>query len=97
LEKEIWHPSSPVCSPLDYFAWGVFELRVTAKSRNKSKDLIQKIKEVMGFLARDTVAKACMSFRSMIEAFFTADGSCIEYNDCQYVSLLKFFYFNKIG
>jgi hypothetical protein len=81
---------------LAYFAWGVFELRVTAKSRNKSKDLIQKIKEVMGFLARDTVAKACMSFRSMIEAFFTTDGSCIEYVDCQYVSV-KFFYFNKIG
>ncbi len=96
-EKEIWPPSSPVCSPLDYFAWGVFELRVTAKSRNKSKDLIQKIKEVMGSLARDTVAKACMSFRSRIEALFTADGNCIEYVDCQYVSLLKFFYFNKIG
>jgi hypothetical protein len=66
-EKEIWPPSSPVCSPLDYLAWGVFELRVRAKSRTKSKDLIQKIKEVMGSLARDTVAKACMTFRSRIE------------------------------
>ncbi len=29
--------------------------------------------------------------------FFTADGSFIEYVDCQYKSLLNFFYFNKIG
>ena len=78
LEKEIWHPSSPVCSPLDYFAWGVFELRVTAKSRNKSKDLIQKIKEVMGFLARDTVAKAYKNYTARIEAFVIADSYFIE-------------------
>jgi hypothetical protein len=77
-EKEIWPASSPVCSPLDYFARGVFELRVRAKSSNNSKDLIQKIKDVMGSFARDTVAKACMSFRSRIEALFTADGSFIE-------------------
>jgi hypothetical protein len=44
----------------------------------------------MGFLARDTPTKACTSFRSRIEAVFTADGSFIEYVDCQYVSLLIF-------
>jgi hypothetical protein len=53
------------------------------------------MKEVMGFLARDTLVKACMSFR--IEALCTADGSFIEYVDCQCVSLLIFYYFNKIG
>jgi hypothetical protein len=37
---------------------GVYELRVKAKSSNKAKDLIQKIKEVMGAFARDTVAMA---------------------------------------
>ncbi len=35
-EKEICPPSSPDCSPLDFFAWGVFEWRVRAKPRNKS-------------------------------------------------------------
>jgi hypothetical protein len=55
------------------------------------------MKEVMGFLARDTLAKACTSFRSRNEALFTADGSFIEYVDCQCVSLLIYFYFNKIG
>jgi hypothetical protein len=46
------------------------------------------MKEVMGSLARDTLAKACMSFRSRIEALFTADGGLIEYVDCQFVYLL---------
>jgi hypothetical protein len=49
------------------------------------------MKEVMGFLARETLVKACTSFRSRIEALFTADGSFIEYVDCQCVSLLIFF------
>jgi hypothetical protein len=49
------------------------------------------MKEVMGSLGRDTLAKACTSFRTRIEAVFTADGSFIEYVDCQYVSLLIFF------
>jgi hypothetical protein len=25
MEKEIWPPSSPACSPVDYFTWGVSE------------------------------------------------------------------------
>jgi hypothetical protein len=65
--EEVWLPSSPDCKPFDYFVCGVSELRVKARSLNKSKDLIQKMEEVMGSLARDTLAKACMSFRSRIE------------------------------
>ncbi len=85
--EKVWLSSSPDFKPFDYFLWGVSELRVKAKSRNKSKDLIQKMKEVLGSLARDTMAKACTSFRSRIEALFTADGSFIEYVVCQCVSL----------
>jgi hypothetical protein len=55
--EEVWLPSSPDCKPFKYFVCGVSELRVKAKSRNKSKDLIQKLKEVMGSLTRDTLAK----------------------------------------
>jgi hypothetical protein len=78
--EEVWLPSSPDCKPFDYFVCGVSELWVKAKSRNKSKDLIQdqKMKDVMWSLARDTLAKACTSFRSRIEVVFTADGSFIE-------------------
>ncbi len=83
--EEVWLPSSPdCCKPLDYFVLGVSELRVKAKSSNKSKDLIQKMKEVMGSLARDTLAKASTSFRARIGALFTADGSFIVV-DCQNV------------
>jgi hypothetical protein len=35
------------------------------------------MKEEMGSLARDTLARACTSFRSRIEAVVTADGSFI--------------------
>jgi hypothetical protein len=49
------------------------------------------MKEVMGFLASDTLAMACMSFRSRIEAVLAADGSFIEYVNCQYVYLPIFF------
>jgi hypothetical protein len=75
--EEVWLPSSPDCQPFDYFVCGVSELRVKANSRNKYKDLIQKMKEVMGSLARDTMAKACTSFRTRI-VVFTADGNFIE-------------------
>jgi hypothetical protein len=57
--EEVWLSSSPDCKPFDFFVCGVSELRVKAKSHNKSKDLIKKMKEVMGSLARDTLAKAC--------------------------------------
>ena len=56
--------------------------------------MLPKIKEVMRSFDRNTMAKACMSFRSRMEAVFTADGSFIEYVDCQYVSLPIVFYFN---
>jgi hypothetical protein len=65
--EEVWLPSSPHCKPFDFFVCGVSELWVKAKSRNKYKDLIQKMKEVMGSLARGILAKACTSFRSRIE------------------------------
>jgi hypothetical protein len=76
--EEVWLPSSPDFKPFDYFVCGVSELRVKAKSRNKYKDLIQNMKEMMGSLARDTMAKACTSFRSRIVVVFTADGNFIE-------------------
>ncbi len=75
--EEVWHPSSPDCNPFDYFVCGVSESRVNAKSHNKFKDLIQKMKDEMGSLDRDSLAKASTSSRSMIEAVFTADSSFI--------------------
>ncbi len=39
--KEVWPPSSPDYSLLDYFVSGVSELKVNAKPHNKIEDLIQ--------------------------------------------------------
>jgi hypothetical protein len=33
-EKKIWPPSSIACSPVDYLAWGVSELRIRAQLHN---------------------------------------------------------------
>jgi hypothetical protein len=46
--------------------WGESKVWVIAKSRIKTEDLIQKVKEVMGSFNRDTVAKACKSLRPRI-------------------------------
>jgi hypothetical protein len=78
VEKEIWPPSSPDCNPLDYFVWGVSELRVRAKPHNKTKNMILKIRGVMGFLARNTMEKYSKRFRSQIEAVVAADGIFID-------------------
>ena len=47
------------------------------------------MRALMGSLDRDTVAKACLKFRSWIEAVVIAgDSNFIEYLDSQYVPLL---------
>ncbi len=80
-------PISPNSNHLDNFVLGVSELRVKSKPHNKTEDLILKIKEVMGSLDRDTVAKAYKSYTARMEAFVTADGYFIEYMDSQSVHL----------
>jgi hypothetical protein len=65
-DKEIWPPSSPAFSLVDYFACGVSQFRVRAQLHNQTMAQISKIREVMGSLARNTVAKACKRFRSRI-------------------------------
>ncbi len=54
---------------------GESEVWIIEKSLNKTKDLIQKMKEVLGSFNRDTVVKACKSLRPRIWAVVNADGS----------------------
>jgi hypothetical protein len=54
--------------------WGITELKVNAAPQNKTEDLTKRIKEVMGSLDRDTVARACRIFCYRIEAVIAADG-----------------------
>jgi hypothetical protein len=52
-EEEVWPPSSPNCNFFRYFVWGESEVWVIEKSHNKTRDLIQKMKEVLGSFNRD--------------------------------------------
>jgi hypothetical protein len=54
---------------------GESEVWIIEKSLNKTKDLIQKMKEVLGSFNRDTVVEACKSLRPRIWAVVNADGS----------------------
>ncbi len=65
----------PTCNFFRYFVCGESEVWVTEKSSNKTKDLIQKMKEVLGSFNRDTVVKVCKSLRSRILDVGKADGS----------------------
>ncbi len=75
--KEIRPPSSPL-QPFWLFCRGRLWIKGQSKSSHKTRDLIPLIREVMGFLARNTVEKSCMRFRSRIEAVVTADHNFIE-------------------
>jgi hypothetical protein len=52
---------------------------------------------MMGPFDRDTVARACRRFSSRIVAVIAADGDFIELVNSQYIPLVYFLYFNKIG
>ncbi len=69
-EKKIWPPSLPDCNPLDYFVWGITEIQVNKVPHNTADSLINKIKEVMVNLDRDTMARGCKQFRSKLELWW---------------------------
>jgi hypothetical protein len=77
--------------------WGESEVWVNKKYGSKTKNLIQKMKEVLGSFNRDIVVKACMNMRPRISAVVNADGSINKENDSRYVPMQICFYFNQIG
>jgi hypothetical protein len=58
--------------------WGVTELKVYALPLNKTNNLTKRMKETMGSLDRDIMARACRRFCSRIEAIVADDGDFIE-------------------
>jgi hypothetical protein len=83
--------------PFGLFMCGISEYRVNVKPHNITAYPISKIMEVMGYLDRDTMAKAFKRFRSSTEALVAAVGHFIEKVDSQYVPLPIYLYFYKIG
>jgi hypothetical protein len=64
---------------MEYFVLGVAKLDVNKSPQKTSDSLVHKIKEVMGILERDKVARACKWFRPRIEEMVAADGNFNEY------------------
>ncbi len=58
---------------MDYFMLGVFELHVNKAHHSTVASLMATIKELMGILNKETVAKACRSFQTRIEAVVEAN------------------------
>ncbi len=59
---------------MDYFMFGVTQLDVDKSPQKTSDSLVHKMKEVMGILKRDTVARTCKRFRPRGEEMVAADG-----------------------
>ncbi len=87
----------PDCKPLNYSVLGVTELEVNAAAGINTEDLNKKMKEVIGFFDRDIMARTCRRFCSWMEAVVATYSNFIKYVNSQYISLLYYFYFNKIG
>ncbi len=75
--------------------WGITGLHLNKTPHNTSDSMVHKIKEVMGSLNRNTVARACRCFQSWSEAVVEADSNFISENCSQYI-ILPIFYFNRI-
>jgi hypothetical protein len=57
---------------------GVFELHVNKASHNTIASMLVKIKELMGNLDKDTMAKSCCGFRTKIEAMVKVKGDFLK-------------------
>ena len=69
---------SPDCNPLDYFFWGVIEAKTNKHAHNTVDSLKAAIVAEFAAVDKDTVAKACESFRPRLEMVVAADGGYIE-------------------
>jgi hypothetical protein len=74
-EKDILVSSSPDLNPLDKIVRGVSLLHVNKTPYNTAAFLMQKIMAMMGSFDRDTMAKDCRQFWSMVEAVMMVDGN----------------------
>jgi hypothetical protein len=80
LEDNLRHPipsTSPNYYPLDYFVLGASELCVNNTFHNNFDTLVDKMKESMDSLNRDTV-KAYLQFSARINTVVTAVSNFIE-------------------
>ena len=69
-----WLPSLPDLYPCDFFLWGIVEREVNGTFHPNTSDLEDAITSSMANLDRDTVSKACKSFRGRLESVVAKEG-----------------------
>lgn len=76
--KEVWPPSSPDLSVLDFFWWGVVAERSNSTSHPNLDSLKASIVEAWGQIPRDSIIRATSSFRARLEKCVAAEGRHFE-------------------
>ncbi len=74
--KDVWPPSSPDLSLLDYYWWGVVAERSNGNSHPNVEALKTAISEAWGQIPRDI--RAAAAFRSRLEKCMDAGGGRFE-------------------
>ena len=82
VDKFSWPPSSPDCSPLDYYFWDHVKQRVYAGKRTPFKD-INELKRKINQVWREccdmhVMRKALMQFRPRLKEVVRQDGGQIK-------------------
>ncbi|UYV66188.1 hypothetical protein LAZ67_4000655 [Cordylochernes scorpioides] len=75
---DIWPPNSPDCNPLDYYVWGVVERDVNKAPHTTIQSVKKAVHTVMTQMDKVIVAKACASFRTLLETVVANNGNYIE-------------------
>ncbi|QQP55247.1 Transposable element tcb1 transposase [Caligus rogercresseyi] len=78
LENLPYHWTPLTANPLDYFFWGMVEIKTNKHAHNTLDSLRAAIVEEFANMKKDVVAKACGRFRHRLEMVVAADGSYIE-------------------
>ncbi len=76
--QDIWHPSSPDCTPIDLSMWSEFEREVNKHPHNTLASFRVKILEGMGDKDSEVVIRSYKKFWSRIEAVVVASGDFIK-------------------
>ncbi len=76
--KDIWPPSSPDLSPLDYSVWGVVKAKACKVSHPSVEALKASIMKVWKAMTKDYLIRTCRQFRPRLEKVVALEGLLFE-------------------
>ena len=77
-QKNMWLPSSPYLSPLNFSTWGHIKSMACSKRRSSLTALKKSVNRAWRNMIEDFVIKVCFMFRPQLEASIEAKGGLIE-------------------